>query len=273
MRKFYISADIEGVAGILDWGETDKIKNDDYTMFREIMTNEVLASIESINEKFDKVEIVVKDAHDSGRNMYFDRFPENVKIIRGWSGDPYSMVQGLDDTYDGLIYIGYHSESSSSGNPLSHTMTSSRLNFIKINGKIISEFELHSIIASHYNVPVLFVSGDYALTKTVKNINNNIGTVATKLGEGNSILSKTPELVNKEIKKELSKVLDDVVNDDDEKYLMKNPNEFHVEVCYKTFQLAYNAKFFPGVSLKDSQTVEFTTNDYYEVVRTLKFII
>ena len=268
--KYFISADIEGVAGILNWDETDKIKNDDYTFFREIMTKEVLAVIEGINEVDKEAYILVKDAHDSGRNIYFDRFPKNVEIIRGWEEGLYIMVQGLDDSFDGIFYVGYHSGSTSHGNPLSHTITNDRLNYIKINGKIVSEFELHSIITAHHKVPTLFLSGDLALTEIVKSINENIEVVYTKKGVGNSVITKTPDVVCNEIKEKVIRVVKDK---DKEKYVLKNPSSFNVEISFRTFQQAYKAQFFPNVALKDNLSVEFTTDDYYEVMRTLMFII
>lgn len=268
--KYFISADIEGVAGILNWGETDKIKNDDYYFFRNQMTLEVLAAIEGINAVDKDAYVLIKDAHDSGRNLLIDQFPQNVEVIRGWDDGPYSMVQGLDDSFDGILYIGYHSGSTSHGNPLSHTLSNSRVGHIKINGKIFSEFELFSIISAHHKVPTLFISGDEALTETAREINLNIGTVATKRGIGDSIVTKSPEKVLNMIK---SKVIEVMTDSSKEKYILKNPESFHVEVCFKTFQQAYRAKYFAGVTVKDNLIVEFTTDDYYEVMRTLMFIL
>ena len=268
--KYFISADIEGVAGILDWGETDKIKNDDYDFFRKQMTLEVLAAIEGINAVDKEAYILVKDAHDSGRNLLIDQFPQNVEVIRGWDDGPYSMVQGLDDSFDGVLYIGYHSGSTSHGNPLSHTLSNSRVGHIKVNGKVFSEFELFSIISAHHKVPTLFIAGDEALTETTREMNSFIGTVATKKGIGNSILTKSPKRVLEEIKSTVIEVMND---SDKEKYILINPEVFHVEVTFKTFQQAYRAQYFKGVSIKDNLTVEYTTDDYYEVMRTLMFIL
>lgn len=268
--KYFISADIEGVAGILNWGETDKIKNDDYDFFRNQMTLEVLAAIEGIYEVDPEAYILVKDAHDSGRNLLIDQFPENVEVIRGWDEGPYSMVQGLDDSFDGILYIGYHSGSTSHGNPLSHTLSNGRVGHIKVNGKVFSEFELFSIVSAHHKVPTLFIAGDEELTETAMAINPSIATVATKRGVGNSVVTKSPHKVLNEIK---VKVIEVVKNPNKEKCILKNPETFHVEVCFKTFQQAYRAKYFEGVTCKDNLTVEFTTDDYYEVMRTLMFIL
>jgi len=168
--KIYISADIEGITGIAHWDETEKSKPD-YQKFSKQMTEEVKAACEgAINAGAE--EIWIKDAHDSGRNIIAADLPQNIKLIRGWSGHPFSMVQELDESFDALIMIGYHSFGSSSANPLSHTMSSATFNYIKLNEKLASEFLIHSYAAATVGVPVVFLSGDEGLCKEVNAINN-----------------------------------------------------------------------------------------------------
>ncbi len=130
--KIYISADIEGIIGITHWDETEKSKSD-YERFSKQMTNEVKAACEgAINAGTD--EIWVKDAHDTGRNIIAVDLPQTVRLVRGWSEHPYLMVQELDESFDALLMIGYHSFGGSSSNPLSHTLSSRTFNYIKLNG-------------------------------------------------------------------------------------------------------------------------------------------
>jgi D-amino peptidase len=268
--KYFISADIEGVAGILNWGETDKDKNDDYGFFCDLMTKETLAVVEGINSVDRDAQIIIKDAHDSGRNLYIDQFPDNVQIIRGWDEGPYCMFQGLDESYSGVFCVGYHSESTSHGNPLSHTISSGRILEVRINGKAVNEFEIHSLIAAHHKVPALLVTGDKMLTEKIHQINPNIGIVATKEGIGDSVMTKTPEKVRTEILEVVKRVVSDP---EKEKYLIENPENFELEVSYKHFKHAYMHQFFPGCRLKDNLTVTFETDDYYEIMRTLMYIL
>ena len=89
MMKIYISADIEGTTGIAHWDEADRSKSD-YKEFQSQMTAEVKAACEGANQAGAK-EIIIKDAHESGRNLIVSELPENIKIIREWSGHPFSM--------------------------------------------------------------------------------------------------------------------------------------------------------------------------------------
>ena len=133
--KVFISADIEGVNNILTWDETE-FNSPEYAYFRKQMTDEVIRACEGAKAA-GATEIFIKDAHDYARNLIMSELPDYVKLHRGWQGCPGSMMAGLDDTFDAVIFIGYHSPSRSDGNPLSHTMNT-RIQHVKINGRIAS---------------------------------------------------------------------------------------------------------------------------------------
>lgn len=143
--KIFISADIEGVATTTLWPETEK-GSEDYRLHAQQMTMEVIAACEAASEA-GASEIVVRDAHEDGNNLDIWKLPENVTLIRGWSGHPYSMVYGIDPSFDAAIFIGYHSAASSEGNPLSHTESLNLLS-VKLNGALASEFLLYSYAAA-----------------------------------------------------------------------------------------------------------------------------
>ena len=65
--------------------------------------------------------ILVRDAHDTGTNLDARALPACAELIRGWSGHPYCMVEGIDSSFDAALFIGYHSAAGRDGNPLSHT--------------------------------------------------------------------------------------------------------------------------------------------------------
>lgn len=99
--KIFISADIEGVATTTLWPETEK-GSEDYRLHAQQMTMEVIAACEAASEA-GASEIVVRDAHEDGNNLDIWKLPENVTLIRGWSGHPYSMVYGIDPSFDAAI--------------------------------------------------------------------------------------------------------------------------------------------------------------------------
>ena len=95
--KLFISADIEGCAGVALTDETHK-KESVYQRFAEEMTEEVVAACEAAHEA-GADEIVVKDGHGDASNIDPLKMPEYVTLIRGKSGHPYNMMYGIDDSY------------------------------------------------------------------------------------------------------------------------------------------------------------------------------
>ncbi len=264
--KVFISADIEGVNNILTWDETD-LKAPEYQYFRKQMTNEVAYAAKASHDAGCD-EILIKDAHDSARNLILTDLPDYVKLHRGWQGCLCSMMAGLDKSFDAVIFIGYHSPASSNGNPLSHTMDLRNV-YVKINGILASEFYINALYASYLGVPIAFLSGDENLTKIVKETNPLIATVATKTGVGGAVISKHPNVTNQEIYNQVKVVLKKDLKDN----IVKLPKHFDVEIRYKKFTDAYNASFYPGVKLISDDTIQFSHDDYYEVLRAFKFIL
>ncbi len=264
--KVFISADIEGVTGCTSWDETEKGK-DLYESFAKQMTLEVKAACVGINEA-EESEITIKDAHDSGRNIDHNLLPKNTKLIRGWDGGLYSMVQELDNTYDCLMFIGYHSAAGRDTNPLSHSMNLS-LDYIKINDKIASEFTIHSYIAASLGVPVVLLTGDKGLCKDALDLNENISTVAVKEGIGNSTINIHPSL-SLDLIKEAAK---DALKKDLSKCLIDLPNDFNVEIKYRNHKDAYRASHYPGVEKLDSNRIIYKAMDYMDVLRMMSFTL
>lgn len=264
--KIFISADIEGVTGVTHWDETLKDKAD-YKEFAHQMTLEVKAACEgAIAAGVD--EIWIKDAHDSGRNINHNLLPKNTKLIRGWSGHIYSMVQELDKTFDALLFIGYHSASSTNTNPLSHTMNTS-IDYIKLNGEFISEFLIHSYIAGYLNVPVVFLSGDLGICDQVKKVNENIITIPVKEGIGNSTINIHPELALELIKNGVEDSLKGNL------YLcnIELPEEFYLEIKYPDHAIAYRKSFYPNTEIIGAKTLDFKHKDYMEILRAIEFLL
>jgi D-amino peptidase len=241
--KIFISADIEGITGITHWDETEKSKPD-YQKFAKQMTDEVKAACEGAINAGAK-EIWIKDAHDTGRNIIAADLPQKIKLVRGWSEHPFLMVQELDKSFDALLMIGYHSFGSSGSNPLSHTLSSVTLNYIKLNEEYASEFLIHSYAAATIGVPVVFVSGDEGICKEANKVNKNIKTVAVNKGVGNSVISIHPKL----------------------------PEHFKVKLSFRNHTKAFKASFYPGMEQISSTSLVFETDNYFEVLRMLLFAI
>lgn len=262
--KVYISADIEGITGTTSWSETE-LNAPDYHFFQKQMTKEVEAAIEGAILG-GATEILLKDAHDSARNLDISNLPVNCKVIRGWTYDPMCMVAGLDSSFNRAIFIGYHSKGGSERNPLAHTLCVTA--DIKINGEYASEFLINTYAAALHGVPVSFVSGDVGLTEEIATFNPNIVTFATKEGVGSATISVSPRLAIAETKRLVEASMKVSRNN----LQVTLPKQFVVEIIYRDHTRAYRNSFYPNATFKPHNTVEFVTDDYFEVLRILQFL-
>lgn len=237
--KVYISADIEGVTGVTHWDETDLDKAVSAGACEQ-MTAEVVAACEGALES-GAGEILVKDAHDSGRNIIASKLPRAARLIRGWEPHPFMMMQGLDETFDAAAFIGYHSRAGANTNPLAHTMTTACTR-ITVNGFEASEFLINTYTAAMLKVPVIFVSGDQGLCAEAAGLNPAMGAVAVKEGVGDSTISIHPELATARIKAGMAKAL----KGDLSKCRVALPEHFSMEIFNTRSTPKTGQGFTPG---------------------------
>lgn len=262
--KIFITADIEGITGAAHWDETDK-KHADYAELREQMTAEVSAACEgALNAGAS--EVWVKDAHWTGRNILAAKLPRQVRLVREWSGHPFSMMQEIDETFHAALAIGYHSGASSGTSPLAHTMTGD-ITYVKINGQFTSEFMISAYTAGLVGVPMVFVSGDAGICKEAQVLIPSLHYVAVMQGVGNSTISIHPQLAVEQIRTEVETIL----KSDISKCRLPMPDHFLVEVRYRQHASAYRDSFFPGVAMTAPHTIRFETDNFFEVLQFFSF--
>ena len=270
--KLYLSADIEGTAGIVTWDETE-IGRDTYPYFARQMTREVCAAAEGA--ELSGYETTVKDAHDSARNLDPAGLPPSARLIRGWTRDLFCMMGGLDqDRYDAVAFTGYHSDATSAGNPLSHTMDTA-VQCVRINGEPASEFTINAYMAGMLGIPVVFLSGDEALCRAAERMIPGIATVASKTGMGSAVIARHPDVVCDEIRRTVQAALSELHQNPDRRAacLPVMPAPFEISVEYKDWNQAHRLSFYPGATSPDAKTVAFASADYREIMRFMHFCL
>jgi D-amino peptidase len=263
--KIYISADIEGVAGIAHWDEATK-DHVAYQEYREYMTLDVKAASEAALEA-GATEILIKDAHGSGRNIITDHLPEEARVIRNWSGHPFGMVQELDKSFAAVAMIGYHAAATVPTNPLAHTLTGTYAK-ITLNGEIMSEFMMHSYIAATVGVPVVLISGDSGICEAATAFNPSITTVSTGTGVGASNIGLHPKVARRNIAAGMKKAL----SGDLASCQIEMPENFLLTLRFDNHAKAYAKSFYPGAKLIGSETVRFEAPDFFDVARMIRFM-
>ena len=173
--KLYLSVDMEGITGIIDATMVDATQHN-YTRGREIMTAEANVVIHSAFENGCQ-EVVVNDSHSKMNNLLIEKLHPETQLITG-DVKPYSMVQGLDDSFKGAMFIGYHARGASLG-VLSHSMTfGARRMFI--NDIEVGELGFNAYVAGYYGVPVLMVAGDDETAIEAESFIPGVTTVVVK---------------------------------------------------------------------------------------------
>lgn len=263
--KIYISVDIEGAAGIAHWDEAAK-RQGDYPEFRERMTAEAVAACEGALAA-GATEIWVKDAHGSGRNILAERLPAEARLIRGWSGHPYDMLQELDESFYAVALVGWHGPAGHPNNPLSHTLTGF-YGKLTLNDVPCSEYLLHAHVAALCGVPVVFLSGDRGICQLARATNPAIMTVETNIGHGESVISIQPALARDRIRSKLTEVLKRGFSN----HVQPRADHYALRMRFKHHGNAYRNSFYPGARLEDAETVAFDCTDFLDVMRILNFM-
>jgi D-amino peptidase len=264
--KVYISADIEGVCGIADWKETD-LADPQSAYFRAQMAREVRAACEGAATA-GATEILVKDAHASGRNLDPSQLPEDVRILRAWTRNPYSMMAGIDASFDAAMFIGYHSGSGTNGHPLAHTMNLENARIL-VNGEEASEFLINGYTAASFGVPVALVTGDRLLCDRVLAFAPGAQTVAVHEGLGAATLAMHPARAVARIRQAASEALRGSLD----RCRLALPDRFEVTMEFKEHAKAYRGSFYPGASQAGPRSVAFACADWFEVLRMFSFVL
>src|SRR5947207_3304869 len=154
--KVFLSSDMEGTAGVVDW-EQCVGDGPQAAAGRALLLAEVNAAIEGAVAG-GATEIVVNDSHSTMRNLPADALAGDASYISG-SHKPLYMMQGLDDSFDGVMFVSYH---GSVGAPagLSHTYNPRAVVEARLDGVVTGEAGINALVAAHYGVPVVLVTGD-----------------------------------------------------------------------------------------------------------------
>ena len=162
--KVFISVDMEGITDVANWEDMSRTVKD-YDYFRRIMSNEANAAPEGALAA-GATDVIVRDAHGSGRNILPDPLNEKARLARDWSGGPKGMMEGIDESFVAAVFIGYHAKAGAKDALLEHTSSGSVTDF-SIKGISMPEAAYNALIAGSYGVPTVFVSGDRALCEQV----------------------------------------------------------------------------------------------------------
>ena len=156
--KIWISFDMEGVAGIVDWDQCRPSGGARYDVGCRLLLDEVNAAIEGALAG-GATEVVLNDSHGTMANLDPRALAGTASYIAG-RHKPLYMMQGLDDSFDAVFLVGYHGSISGRPSTLSHTYNPEVFAAARVNGTEVGESGINALVAEHFGVPIAFVSGD-----------------------------------------------------------------------------------------------------------------
>jgi D-amino peptidase len=260
MSKAYISCDMEGCSGIVN-NQFCNPKGKFYEEGRTYMTGDLKAAIEGL-QSAGVDDILVNDSHWDMTNVRVEDLPDNVNLISGGTKLD-SMGEGLDDSFDAVLLIGYHTRWGTERGVIAHTYSDSVME-VRINDQAVGEAGILAGLAGSYGVPVIFVSGDDQLREEVQSLNPNTHFTVTK--EGLTMATAKlyhPEDVRKNITAEAKKAW---LN---RKKIPPVTFDSPVEVAmtFKESQMADMCLRLPGAIRVNNLTVSYTHKDYISAYR------
>lgn len=265
--KIFISVDMEGIGGI-GTGAMTSTGGKDYATGRELLTAEVNAVVEAIFAHTPDAAILVNDSHGDHQNALHTRLDPRVTYIQG-SIKPLGMVQGLDATFDGAIFVGYHAMAGDPDGFLAHTGSGS-VKGLWLNDVEVGEGGMNAAFAGGHGVPVILAAGDSAATAELGALLGS-ETVTTKTAETPASARLIhPERVRAMLRSGTTTALDRLARGGYDAWDVGEPVRIRMRFASTTHVDILMA--IPGMSKVDGFTVAYTADDADQAYRLIRLM-
>lgn len=163
--KIFISSDMEGTAGVVDWDQC-RPSGAQYGYFRGLLQGEVNAAIEGA-QAGGAQEFLVNDSHSAMANLRPDELAGRARYLSG-RHKPLYMMQGLDDSFDAAFFVSYHGSMAGPPSTLSHTYNPGAIAAVELNGVPAGESGINALVALGHGVPVVLITGDLTTAEEIE---------------------------------------------------------------------------------------------------------
>lgn len=233
--KFVIAVDCEGLACVVGAPGVTLNETRNFAFACAEAVREANAAARALFDSGAE-RVIVWDCHGGSLNMDYYDLDERVEIALG-VGFPHRFP-GMDETFSGVLLIGYHPKDNTEDGVIAHTYSSRTYQWVKVNGVEMGEIGLDAAVAGEIGVPVIFVASDDKGVAEAREIMPWVETVATKQGFGwNAALSKHPKRVEREIYEAVKRAVSRLP----EMRPFKLPKPIHVQIRYKRLEDAERA--------------------------------
>jgi D-amino peptidase len=230
------------------------------------MTAEVNAVVSAIIKFNNDAQILVNDSHGDMQNLIHQELDPKVVYIQG-NKKPYGMVQGLDESYDAAIFIGYHARAGTAKGFLAHT-GSGAVKGLWLNNREVGEGGLNTYFSGEMDVPIILAAGDDVFTKQFGKL-VDCELVATK----NAVTAQVAKLkhgtiVERELFDATTRALKTIKN----KRPIKLKNPVEIKLKFSTPTHAEILQAIPGMEWVDGYTVKYKANNMVEAYALIRLM-
>ena len=263
-KKVFISADMEGISGI---SGSDQLSaaGAEYNRSRQLMAGDVNAAIRGARAG-GATEIVVNDSHGTMRNLRLEDLEPGARLV-SHSFKKSGMMETLDESFDGVIFIGYHAQAGTPTGVFAHT-GSGVVRDVRVNGRSLGEGGLNTMVAAWYGVPVVLVTGDDVAVKQVAAVAAGVRTVTVKRAINQRAVELRPL---DEVRKEIETAAREAVAGS-KKAAPRREGTYAVEVQFNDTAIPEVAANLPGFERPAPDTIAFSADSMpraYTLIRLL----
>jgi D-amino peptidase len=265
--KLFLSTDFEGVSGIVAWEQIIE-GNTEYEQGRRLLTDEVNAVIsgaldEGVNE------FVINDSHHYMRNLRPQELLGKAMLITG-KHKPMYMMEGLDSSFDGICFVGYHGSIGAERAVLSHTYNPGAIWEVRINGDVVGESAINALVAAHYQVPIIFISGDEVTIQEAQKIAPDAEKVVVKHSLGRFAAAHVHPVVACEM---LRKGAADAVRTVKDMHPPLFTKPVALEVTFLVADMAEMALWVRGVERVGARTIVLRSDNLLELYQMFVTVV
>lgn len=263
-KKVYISVDMEGISGI---SGDDQLGagGAEYGRSRKLMAEDANAAIRGAFAG-GATDVLVNDSHGGQRNLLPEDLDPRARLI-SHSFKPYGMMQGLDDTFDAVLFVGYHAKASTPAGLFAHT-GSGVVADVEVSGRSVGEGGLNTLLAGWYGVPVALVTGDDVAVAEVRAVAPSARGVVVKKALNVRAVELMPLAV---ARAEIEKTARDAVAGAS-RMSPQRTAPFRVRMRFKETLIPEVAEGLPGITRPAPDTVAWTSDTMpaaYRLVRVM----
>ncbi|HEX5069788.1 MAG TPA: M55 family metallopeptidase [Vicinamibacterales bacterium] len=253
--KVFISVDMEGLSGVVSGNEVSPT-GPDYAHFRKIMAMETNAAVEGAF-RAGATDVLVRDSHGSKQNLLPADVDKRARLLRGQSTGPKNMMEGIDESFGAVVFIGFHAKAGTPNAILEHTSTGNVIDF-SINDVSLPEAGYNALVAGLYDVPVVFIAGDKAVVDQVRGLVGPIEAVAVKEDIRDASLGMSPAQAEILIQQGVEKAVRNRAQA--KPYTMPGPYRM-------TLKVTAEKPPYPGVTRVRQGEYTYTSPDLLEILK------